>query len=576
MAIQVERIRQDIQAIARCTETPGAGASRPTFSKAWGEARQYVAAQARAAGCVVRIDAMANLHARPAALDPATPVWLSGSHLDSVPHGGDYDGVLGVVVALELLRSAHEDGRGDLPLELIGFAEEEGSTFGLGMLGARSWLGQLDAPALDKLRNSAGQSYLSAGAAYGVAPEHFIQDRFNPAAYLGLLEAHVEQGPHMWMRNERLAVVRAIAGRRQYRAVIHGEANHAGAASMIDRCDALAGTAQIMIELESLARRLPEQAVITVGRVLNHPNAVNVVPDRVEFTIDFRAASDAVLDDGAARIRQTLAAVCQERSLTGEIAETESAPARPMDARLCEKLTRAAAFAGVKEVHTAVSGALHDSAVMSPHLPTAMLFIASKGGISHNPAEFSRVEDAAVAAAALEQLVRRPTLGQLNAMGRDAFVSVCGGFFEHSPWVPESAWAARPFSSLAQLHETLCQVVTTAPLDKRLALIRAHPDLVGRLAKEGRLTPESTAEQAGAGLGSLSEAEAATFDHLNGAYREKFGFPFVICVRQNRKEAILEAFPRRLNHTPDQEMSAALAEIYKIASLRLHDAIWED
>src|ERR1700712_5403751 len=127
MSVSVDRIRADIEAIGRITETPGNGATRPTFSAAWGEARAYVIAQVEAAGCVVHTDAAGNVHARPAALGENSPVYLCGSHIDTVPHGGDYDGVAGVVVALELLRSAREDGVKGLPLELVGFAEEEGA-----------------------------------------------------------------------------------------------------------------------------------------------------------------------------------------------------------------------------------------------------------------------------------------------------------------------------------------------------------------------------------------------------------------------------------------------------------------
>src|SRR4051812_43627943 len=198
MAISVERIRADIEAIARCTETPGDGATRPTFSRAWGEARGYVIAQAEAAGCVVRTDAAGNVHARPAALGWEAAAWLVGSHIDSVPHGGDYDGVVGVVGGLELLRAAAEDGLAAAPLELIVFAEEEGPTFGLGMLGSRAWVGELSAEQLAELKNAAGQSYLEAGAAYGVDPAKLAADRIDPKRYRGLIEVHIEQGPAMW------------------------------------------------------------------------------------------------------------------------------------------------------------------------------------------------------------------------------------------------------------------------------------------------------------------------------------------------------------------------------------------
>jgi 2-oxo-4-hydroxy-4-carboxy-5-ureidoimidazoline decarboxylase len=167
-------------------------------------------------------------------------------------------------------------------------------------------------------------------------------------------------------------------------------------------------------------------------------------------------------------------------------------------------------------------------------------------------------------------------LTQLNLAERGGFVAVCGPFFEHSPWIAERTWPARPFSSLAQLHTVMCEIVADATHDEQLALIRAHPDLVGRLAREGRLTRQSASEQAAAGLTELTPAEAAEFDRHNAAYRDRFGFPFVICAGQNRKEAILAAFPVRLRNDRDAEIAAALGEIYKIARLRMADAVSED
>src|SRR5918992_264530 len=195
MAIHVERIRADIEAIARCTETPGAGATRPTFSAAWAEARSYVIAEAEAVGCKVRTDAAGNVHARPKGLSWETPAWLCGSHVDTVPHGGDYDGVAGVSVALELLRSAGEEGFSPLPVELVVFAEEEGTTFGLGMLGSRAWVGDVSAEQLEELRNEDGETYPDAGEQYGVNPDQLADDRLRPEKYLGMIEVHIEQGP---------------------------------------------------------------------------------------------------------------------------------------------------------------------------------------------------------------------------------------------------------------------------------------------------------------------------------------------------------------------------------------------
>ena len=165
------------------------------------------------------------------------------------------------------------------------------------------------------------------------------------------------------------------------------------------------------------------------------------------------------------------------------------------------------------------------------------------------------------------------TLAQLNSLPCDEFVRVVGPVFEHSPWIAEATWARRPFAGVEQLHGALCQTVRDASESQKLALIRAHPDLVGRAALAGTLTRESTGEQASAGLSQLTAEEIAAFQNYNAAYREKFGFPFVICARLNRKEAILAGFEARLHNSPEQEVAAALEEIFKIAELRLRDLI---
>ncbi len=165
------------------------------------------------------------------------------------------------------------------------------------------------------------------------------------------------------------------------------------------------------------------------------------------------------------------------------------------------------------------------------------------------------------------------TLAELNLASPEAFLAALGHLFEHSPWIVEQAYARRPFRDAAHLHAELCAVVRGASVERQLALIRAHPDLAGRLAQAGRLTAESTREQAGAGLDRLSAEELAEFTRRNDAYRQRFGFPFVICARLNHRGAILQAMDARVHHSPDEERLTAVAEIEKIAWLRLQDVL---
>jgi hydantoinase/carbamoylase family amidase len=403
MSINPDRISHDIETIAGFNaSTADIGYSRPTFSPAWRAACDYVIAQAKSAGCKVRIDAAGNVHARHASIDWREKIWLSGSHIDSVPTGGKFDGVVGIVCPLELLRSAHAAGN-MLPLELIIFAEEEGTTFGLGMIGSRLWSGDLIPKSLQNFLNADGQTYLTSGHPHGVDPELLPSEKFAAENYRGLIEVHIEQGPGMWKRNQQLAVVGAIAGRKQLHVHIQGESNHAGATSMQDRRDALAAAAACIVELEKYANALHGDAVLTVGKIICQPNAINVIPSHVEFTIDFRSGSANVIDASDGEIRKLIEEICRRRGLKVEVLVTEHQPPQPMDEALVQRLVKLSGNAPLL-----TSGALHDAAILAPLLPTAMLFIPSKDGISHNPAEFSRIEDIAAAARVLEKLVTGP------------------------------------------------------------------------------------------------------------------------------------------------------------------------
>jgi len=166
-------------------------------------------------------------------------------------------------------------------------------------------------------------------------------------------------------------------------------------------------------------------------------------------------------------------------------------------------------------------------------------------------------------------------LDSLNQLERAEFVAALGPLFEHSPWVAEGTWGRRPFRDAAQLHAELCATMRAAGPELQLALIRAHPDLAGRLAQQRRLTAASNREQASAGLNELSDAELADFQQRNDAYRTRFGFPFIVCARLNAKEAILAAMRARLGSSPEVEFQTALAEIEKIAQLRLNDLLFQ-
>jgi OHCU decarboxylase len=169
----------------------------------------------------------------------------------------------------------------------------------------------------------------------------------------------------------------------------------------------------------------------------------------------------------------------------------------------------------------------------------------------------------------------RISLQEINTLDEDAFIRTLAGLFEGPAWIVTQAWSARPFMSWEQLYQTLCSIIYQAPAEQQIALLRAHPDLVGRAALAGTLSPASTNEQAAAGLDRLTSEEIAAFQRLNRAYQDQFDFPFVICARENKKESILDGFAIRLQHTRQQEIEIALGEVAKICALRLQDLLDE-
>lgn len=308
--ISEKRLMHDIETIAGWNESdPAVGYDRPTFSPSWKAARDYIIEEARRLGCSVRMDPVGNVHARPSGLSWDEPAWLCGSHIDTVPSGGKFDGVVGVVVALEILRT-----QPGAALELVIFAEEEGTTFGIAMLGSRAWAGTIEAEQIRKLKNRAGIDVETAGKAFGVALDMIRAGSFGFPfdRYKGLLEVHVEQGSGLWKKGLPLAVVTTVNGRRQYSGQIQGLANHAGSTAMSDRYDALAGAAELVLGLESLGReidRVHPGSTLTTGALTVSPNAVNVVPGRADFMLDFRSPSNEALASGDASIRQLLSSI---------------------------------------------------------------------------------------------------------------------------------------------------------------------------------------------------------------------------------------------------------------------------
>jgi len=373
----VERCRQ----LAAYTEEPG-WITRTFLSEPMHRVHADLRAWMEQAGMSVHVDAAGNLRGHYAGSTADVPKLIVGSHLDTVPHAGAFDGILGVVLGVALAK-ALGGRRLRFGIEVVGFSEEEGVRFGSPFIGSRALVGTLNDALLGK-RDSAGVSLAAAIRAFGLNPAAIGEARL-PGATLGYLEFHIEQGPVLESLNLPLGVVTAIAGQSRLEVSFEGQANHAGTTPMHLRRDALAGASEWISAVESEARAVPS-LVATVGKIEAQPGAGNVIAGTVNMSLDVRHTNDEVR---LGAVKHLLDSAQQTAGRRGLVASSEirlDQAAVAMDAGLIEMLGCAVRAGGFVE-HRMHSGAGHDAMVMAERMPTAMLFVRSPGGISHHPDE---------------------------------------------------------------------------------------------------------------------------------------------------------------------------------------------
>jgi allantoate deiminase len=367
-------------------------------------ARDLVGSWCAARGAQVRRDAAANLFARFPGERDKDPLVLVGSHVDSVPEGGRFDGALGVICAVEAIESLLDVGtRFQRPVEVVAWADEEGARFGVGLFGSASAFDRLPARAAERT-DRGGTSIADALRALGEKGDPALAAR-DPREIAAYLELHIEQGPRLAEANRALGVVSEIVGIVHGRVTVKGRADHAGATVMTARADALLGAAEMALALETAARAR-ESAVGTVGEIEVRPGAKNVVPGECTFSIDVRAPDQARIDAVMADFNDAVKRVSDARGLETTIDLFNAVPPTPLDLTLRDLFARAAASVGV-DAPVLTSGAGHDA--QNPQLagvPTGMLFIRSTGG-SHTPRESAATVDAALASDALAFALRR-------------------------------------------------------------------------------------------------------------------------------------------------------------------------
>jgi allantoate deiminase len=331
-------------------------------------------------GMDVSVDAAGNLRGLYAA--PGARRLLIGSHVDTVPGAGAFDGVLGVVLGIALIE-ALERRRLAFGVEIIAFSEEEGVRFGVPFIGSRALVGTLDRDLLER-RDAHGVSVSQAIRDFGLDPSRLGEAVLDPGS-LGYLEFHIEQGPVLESLALPLGVVTAIAGQSRLTFVFRGQANHAGTTPMNLRRDALACAAEWIVSVEKLASGL-QGLVATVGRLEVMPGVGNVVPGDVTAGLDVRHADDAVRSRAVEDLIASARGICERRGIGVEWSVKLDQPAVPCDPALSATLSRAVAASG-HPVHRLPSGAGHDAMILAQKVPVAMLFLRSPGGISHHPSE---------------------------------------------------------------------------------------------------------------------------------------------------------------------------------------------
>ncbi|BFM08107.1 allantoate amidohydrolase [Halioxenophilus aromaticivorans] len=341
------------------------------------------------AGMSTWLDAVGNIWGRYEGKKENAPALILGSHLDTVPYAGRYDGILGVLNAIELVHMLHEQGR-HLPfaIEVVGFCDEEGTRFGSTLIGSKSVAGHWQDDWL-ALEDDHGITLAKALHNFGLDPNRCATAGRHCDEVIGYWEVHIEQGPVLEAEDLPLGVVTGIAGARRSNIRVSGQAGHSGTTPMHLRKDALAGAADIILAIENTAKKFGGDVVATVGQVFARPGAVNVIAGDVILSLDVRSQNDTVRDQVLLAINDSVEAIVALRGLTFSWAHTHSAPAVLCDGKF--QAIFADAIAATTHARLASkflpSGAGHDAMAMADLCPVAMLFVRSPGGISHHPDE---------------------------------------------------------------------------------------------------------------------------------------------------------------------------------------------
>jgi N-carbamoyl-L-amino-acid hydrolase len=395
MRVKAERIQNDLENLARFGKLEGGGISRLAFTSADREARQYLQHSLAQQGLNTTQDAMGNMRARRSGIGNLAPIMI-GSHLDSVPSGGCFDGVVGIVAALEVIRVLDEQGIKTLrPIDIINFSAEESSRFRASTLGSKAMTGHLSREQLHMYKDKEGLSLYEAMRLFGLNPEGLESVRIQPGDVYAFIETHIEQGRVLESLGVPLGVVTSIAAPTRIRVHLTGRADHSGATPMDLRADALVAAGEVILGVERIASvEAGPHTVGTVGYANASPGVLNVIPGQVELGIDIRDIDKNSKDLAVSKVISLLEDVGRRREVKVDYEIlADEAPVTLSD-KIINTLEKAAQALGYP-YRLMPSGAGHDAMYMAEVAQTGMIFVPSQEGISHNIAEYTPLEDIA-------------------------------------------------------------------------------------------------------------------------------------------------------------------------------------
>lgn len=407
--IQRERLVKDFEAMAQLT-APGEGINRLAFTDADWAGRQYIIDRMTDAGLSVEIDDFGNVIGYKIGKKPDLSVVMVGSHTDSVPNGGNYDGVVGVLSAIEVIRGMTDDGyEHDHTIAVVSFMCEESGRFGNATLGSKAMRGELTLQDLHRLVDKQGISLYEALKGRNLNPDG-IETIAYKRPVKSFTEIHIEQGKVLEHEQKTIGIVTGIAAPERFYVTIRGNADHSGATPMNLRHDALCGASKIILGIEEIASMQEEPPVVgTVGVVEVTPGAMNVIPGAVKLGVDIRSISKVARNSVVTLVKEFIDITAEKRGLSYTIETIAQDHPVEMHPAMIREIEEAVKSVGV-EYMTIPSGAGHDAMHWAEVVPTGMIFIPCRDGISHNPAEFAEMDDIVTGAAVLDKVLRKLSL----------------------------------------------------------------------------------------------------------------------------------------------------------------------